>query len=324
MLNNMVGEGINETARVCFARAFSRAAELNIEHHHLSCGAQVLDFGVATAGGLQAGLDLARICMAGKAEVSLVAGSREVWPGSWVQVTTDAPVEACMLSQYAGWPVKAGSFFAMGSGAMRVRRGKEELLHKLGAADSHEIAVGTLECDRLPDEVTVQAMAVECKVPPQALRLAVAPTRSIAGCVQVVARSVETALHKLYELGFPLAAVRSAYGLAPLPPATPDFALGIGRTNDAILYGGHVTLWVDADDSQVSSVGRLLPSSASRDYGAPFAEVFARYDHDFYKVDPGLFSPAEVTVLNLRSGCSWKFGGLREDLIASSFATELN
>jgi methenyltetrahydromethanopterin cyclohydrolase len=324
MASNSVGEGINETARVCFARALSRSAELHLEHHHMQCGAQVLDFGVSARGGLQAGLELARICMAGRAEVSLVAGSRDVWAGPWVQVATDTPLEACMLAQYAGWPVKAGSFFAMGSGAMRVRRGKEELLLKLGASDSHEMAVGTLECDTLPDELTLQAMAVECKVPPQGLRLAVAPTRSIAGCVQVVARSVETSLHKLYELGFPLTAVCSAHGVAPLPPATPNFALGIGRTNDAILYGGHVTLWVDADDGEVTRVGPQLPSSASRDYGAPFAEVFARYDHDFYKVDPGLFSPAEVMVINVRSGNSWKYGGLREDLIASSFATELN
>lgn len=323
MTISRVGDGINETARACFARAHSRETELNIASHHMDCGAQLLDFGVSVPGGLQAGIELATICMAGKAQVSLVAGCRETWAGPWVQVVTDAPLQACMLAQYAGWPVKAGSFFAMGSGPMRVRRGKEEVLKFLHAGDSHELAVGTLECDRLPDEVTVQAMAVECKVEPQAMRLAVAPTRSIAGCVQVVARSVETALHKLFKLEFPLTAVRSAYGLAPLPPGTPDFAMGIGRTNDAILYGGHVTLWVDADDELVSKVGPHLPSSASRDYGAPFAEVFAKYDHDFYKVDPGLFSPAEVVVVNLKTGRSWRFGGLREDLIASSFATEL-
>ena len=84
-----------------------------------------------------------------------------------------------------------------------------------------------------------------------------------------------------------------------------------------------MTLWVDAEDEHIAELGPQLPSSASRDYGAPFAEIFARYEFDFYQVDPGLFSPAEVLLINLRSGRSWRFGGVREDLLASSFATEL-
>ncbi len=88
------------------------------------------------------------------------------------------------------------------------------------------------------------------------------------------------------------------------------------------LYGAQVSLWVDADDEQIVELGPQLPSCASSDYGAPFAEVFKRYNHDFYKVDPGLFSPAQVLILNLRSGRSWTFGEIRPDLLASSFATE--
>ncbi len=317
------GEGLNRAAHDVFARAQERSTELRIQATKLACGAHLLDFGVHTAGGLQAGVALATICMAGKARISVTNGDRDTWAGPWIQVATDHPVEACMLSQYAGWPVKVGKYFAMGSGSMRVRRGREEVLRSLDAGDSQALAVGTLEANKLPDCDVVATIAAECNVPTESVWLAVAPTCCVAGCVQVVARSVETSLHKLFELGFPLQAIHSAYGLAPLPPPTPDFALGIGRTNDAILYGGHVTLWVDADDEQITEVGGQLPSSASRDYGAPFAETFAKYEYDFYKVDPGLFSPAEVLVVNLRSGRSWKFGGLREDLVASSFATEL-
>jgi len=227
-----------------------------------------------------------------------------------------------MLSQYAGWPVKQGDFFAMGSGSMRVRRGREPLLESLHAADSTTLAVGTLECDQLPSDEIVSAMATECSVAPSDMWLAIAPTRSIAGCVQVVARSVETAMHKLHELGFELDQVHAAHGIAPLPPPTPNFAEGIGRTNDAILYGAHVTLWVTGDDDRIAAVCQGLPSCASRDFGSPFAEIFKQYDYDFYKVDPGLFSPAEVTMINLSSGRSWRCGGPRPDLIAKSFGTE--
>lgn len=308
-----------------------RQSELNVCLHELDCGTKVLDCGVNATGGLAAGLDFARICMAGKADVRVANGDRSIWRGTWIQVETDFPVAACMMGQYAGWPVKTTidgdeKFFAMGSGPMRVRRGKEELLLSLAASDADEIAVGTLECDSLPTSGLAVEMAAECGVDPKALCLAVAPTRSVAGCVQVVARSVETSLHKLHELGFPLEQLQSAYGVAPLCPPTPDFAKGIGRTNDAILYGAHVSLWIDAkdsgDDARLAEVGAKLPSSASGDFGEPFAEIFKRYEYDFYKVDPGLFSPAEVLLLNMRTGNSWCFGEPRADLIAKSFQTQ--
>ena len=317
-----LGAGLNQRALSIFQKAITDESALRIKSSKLDCGATLLDFGVDTAGGLEAGLRLASICMAGQADIDIGSGDRGVWSGPWIQVSTEHPVEACMLSQYAGWPVKQGDFFAMGSGSMRVRRGREPLLELLGASDTSSIAVGTLECDRLPDCELVKSIAAECSVAPSEVWLAVAPTRSIAGCVQVVARSVETALHKLHELGFPLAQVHSAYGLAPLPPPTPDFAKGIGRTNDAILYGAHVTLWVSGEDDQIASICEGLPSNASKDFGSPFAEIFKQYDYDFYKVDPGLFSPAEVVMVNLRSGKSWRCGGPRPDLIAKSFGTQ--
>ena len=80
-------------------------------------------------------------------------------------------------------------------------------------------------------------------------------TASIAGSVQVIARSVETALHKMHEIGFDLTQVRSGFGIAPLPPVAADDLVGIGRTNDAMLYGGEVTL---------ATSTRLTPRSLAR------------------------------------------------------------
>lgn len=313
---------LNLAANAVFRESSEQLEQLKCGLVQLENGAQILDFGVGQPGGIQAGIQMARICLADQAMVNVTSGDREVWPGPWVQVATDHPVAACMLSQYAGWPVKTGDFFAMGSGPMRVLRGKEELLKSLAAKDSNEFAVGTLECDVIPGEAVVEAIAGECGVSADRVRLVVAPTRSIAGCVQVVARSVETSLHKLHELGMPLSSVRSAYGIAPLPPPTPSFAKGIGRTNDAILYGAHVSLWLEAEDALIAEVGSKLPSCASADFGKPFAETFKAYEYDFYKVDPGLFSPAEVSILNLSTGKSWRFGQVRADLIAQSFGME--
>ncbi len=314
-------DSLNDSAGRVFARLEANADRMGVRALQADCGAKIVDCGVHCPGGLEAGFELAKLCTADLTAVSLTHGPADLWPGPWIQVTTDQPVRACMYSQYAGWPVKSDGFFAMGSGPMRIRRGREPLLESLEAVDAGELAVGSLECDQIPGDDIVRSIARECGVSPENLRLAIAPTRSIAGCIQVVARSIETPLHKMFELGFDLSLVAAATGLAPLCPPTPDFALAIGRTNDAILYGGQVSLWVQGDDAPLADLARQLPSNASRDFGRPFAEIFQQYDFDFYKIDPHLFSPAQITVVNLSSGRSWRFGECRPDLLKASFGT---
>ncbi len=299
--------------------AIGRQERLRIAVQKMACGASVIDFGVHVAGGVSAGLLLAKICLADRATVELMPADPSIWTGPQIQVTTDEPVLACMASQYAGWPVQAEKFFAMGSGPMRAKRGREPVLDVLKIDDESTEAVGVLECDQIPNDAICRQIAEECGVSCDELTLCVAPTRSIAGTIQVVARSIETSMHKLFELGFDLRQVISGHGSAPLPPPARDFAQGIGRTNDAILYGGRVTLWVDEEDSRIDTLGPKVPSGNSKDWGRPFAEIFRDYNHDFYKVDPGLFSPAEVTFNNLGTGRARSFGSLRPDVVKNSF-----
>src|SRR5690242_9375344 len=246
-------------------------------------GARVLDCGIAAPGGLQAGLGLARVCLAGLGEVALAPGTLADLPCPQVQVATDHPLLACLGSQYAGWQVAVGKYFAMGSGPMRAAYGKEALFDDVPGRERPPVAVGVLETRKPPTEEAVAFLAERVGLPPDRLTLLVAPAASLAGCLQVVARSVETALHKLHELKFDLGQVVSAWGAAPLPPVAADEIAAIGRPNDAILYGGRVVLWVRADDEQLAEVGPKVPSSASPDHGAPFAEVFERYERNFYK-----------------------------------------
>jgi methenyltetrahydromethanopterin cyclohydrolase len=282
-------------------------------------GARVLNCGIDTPGGIQAGLGLARICLANLAEVAIVPGEVAGLCCPVVQVHTDHPVLACMASQYAGWPISVGSYFAMGSGPMRAARGAEELFESLPGREKPPVAVGCLEGRKLPDGAVVEAIAGDLALPASKLTLLIAPAASIAGTVQVVARSVETCLHKLHELKFDLRQVVSAFGTAPLPPVARDETTAIGRTNDAILYGGRVVLWVEADDDELATVGAQVPSSASGDHGEPFAAIFERYGRDFYKIDPLLFSPAEVVFCNLKSGKSHAYGTTEPIVLKHSF-----
>ena len=310
---------LNERAMRLADHMATTAAALRVAVANTPNGARVIDCGIGVKGGLQAGLALARVCLAGQGEVGLLPGDLADLPVPLVQVFSDHPVLACMASQYAGWQVSVGKFFGMGSGPMRAAYGKEELFDHIPGREQSSLAVGVLETQKLPrDEVTAY-LAERLNLPPNKLTLLAAPASSQAGNIQVVARSLETALHKLYELKFDLGQIVSGYGTAPLPPVAADFLGAIGRTNDAILYGGRVVLWVEADDDQLAAIGPKVPSSASSDHGAPFADIFARYQHDFYKIDPLLFSPARITFQNLRSGRSHTFGRIEPEVLRRSF-----
>lgn len=287
-------------------------------------GTTILDFGVEALGGLEAGLVLARVCLADLGSVELRASGE--WPWPVVEVRTDHPVLACLASQYAGWEIKGEGYFAMASGPMRAVAAREPLFAEIGYREAvapglNDRCVGVLEASRFPPAAVCDEIARKCGVSPDRLTLLAAPTRSLAGTVQIVARSVETALHKLHALKFDLDRVVSATGSAPLPPPAASDLGAIGRTNDAILYGGRVVLYVRGEDASLEAIGPQTPSSASRDYGQPFAATLAAYGNDFYKVDPLLFSPAEVTFANLDTGRSWTYGGLNREILRQSFVS---
>ena len=296
------------------------AEKMGVSIIQAPCGAWLFDCGVAAAGGLEAGRQLAEICLADLGTVAFAPSPTEIWPGIAVTVATDSPVRACMASQYAGWQIAVGKYFAMGSGPMRAAAGKEKLFDQIGNREQPAQAVGVLETDKLPSDEACRKIAEDCRVSPENLTLLIARTASLAGTVQIVARTVETALHKLHELGFDLGRIRSGFGVAPLPPVAADDLTGIGRTNDAVLYGGEVTLWLTGDDAELSQLGPQVPSSASRDYGEPFAAIFEHYHRDFYKIDPLLFSPAVVNFVNVQTGKLHRFGQFRPDLLRRSFA----
>ena len=310
---------LNERAAHCCHELTMRQGLLRIQSHQNHPGVVCWDFGGDVEGGLEAGLWLARISLADLGHVRLAPDDPAVWDGPAVTVWTDHPVLACMGAQYAGWKIHHSDYFAMGSGPMRAAVGTEALLEKLKIREATSCAVGVLEASQLPPPDVTEWIAEQCGVSPDGLCLLVAPTASQAGTLQVVARSVETALHKLFDLGFDLQRVVSGFGSAPLPPIAADDMTAIGRTNDAILYGARVTLWVRGDDESLMEIVPQMPSSASRDFGLPFRDVFARANYDFYQIDPHLFSPAVIRLVNLDSGHTFEAGRAHPEILRASF-----
>ena len=312
---------LNARALRRVAALLGAADELRVEARPVAGGGRFVDCGIEARGGFRAGLELARVCLADLAEVAIVPGDVAGRPVPMVQVATDHPILACLGSQYAGWHLSAGKYFALGSGPMRAAApDREAVLRELGVRDEHPGAVvGVVEGRTPPPASVVADVAAACGVSPSSVTLLGAPTASLAGGVQVVARSVETALHKLHALGFDLGRVVAGHGVAPVPPVARDDLAAIGRTNDAILYGARVVLMVTGDDASLADVVARVPSSGSKDHGEPFAAIFARYHHDFYAVDPHLFSPAEVLFQNVETGTTFHAGGPRPDVLARSF-----
>jgi methenyltetrahydromethanopterin cyclohydrolase len=305
----------------------NQADSLNVTEIQLPNGATVVDAGIGPSGSLEAGRLMGEACLAGCGSVDWteVRFGDEVHPG--VRVVVDRPKAGCMASQYAGWAVSldddgSGSgFFAMGSGPARMLYGREPIFEHLGFTESADRAAVIFEGSKLPTEAVAGKIARDCGVTPENLCILIAPTASLAGSVQIAARVVETGLHKLHELGFDLDAVLSGYGTCPVPPVAKSDLRAIGRTNDAVLYGGTVWYTVDCEDTDVERVIEQVPSSSSKDYGTLFYDLFKRYDGDFYKIDPMLFSPAMVTVNNVRSGRVFTAGRTNGELYARSCAS---
>ncbi|SDE84624.1 methenyltetrahydromethanopterin cyclohydrolase [Variovorax sp. CF079] len=309
------GLSVNLLAQPLVERLLADADALGLHVRRDDTGVHIVDAGIEARGSMAAGLRIGEICMGGLGHAHLRSGgSAEGWP-TWLDVRSSQPVLACLGSQYAGWSLSATKeetggkkFFSLGSGPARALAVKEKLFAELGYRDRADFGVLVLEVDRTPPKIVVDKLLRDCDLPAQALTLILTPTTSLAGTTQVVARVLEVALHKAHELGYALADIVDGDASAPLPSPSSDGVEAMGRTNDAILYGGRVHLTVRGDDDAARALARALPSRNSRDYGRSFAEIFKEVAYDFYKIDGALFAPAEVWVSNLDSGNTWHGG----------------
>ena len=287
-------------------------------------GARMVDAGASVRGSIEAGRRMAEICLGGLGTVTISpSGPVSSWPYSVVVHATD-PVIACLGSQYAGWSLADetgdSGFFALGSGPGRAVAVVEDLYQELGYRDSATRTALVLEAASGPPASVVAKVAEAAGLRPEDVTFIFAPTQSLAGSTQVVARVLEVALHKAHTVGFDLHKIVDGIGSAPLSPQHPDFIQAMGRTNDAIIYGGRVQLFVEADEADARQLAEQLPSTNSSDHGSPFAEIFGRVNGDFYKIDGALFSPAEVIVTSVTTGKSFRGGRLMPELVEASFA----
>ncbi len=308
-------------ARLADALAEPGAA-LGVEVKRLANGARLVDAGVAVPGSIEAGRLYAECCMGGLGRVEVAAAALGGATILEARVAVDHPLYACMASQYAGWKIQVKKFFAIGSGPARSLAAAEPLFERFPMKSRSDSTVLLLETSALPGADVADHVAARCGLSPDRLTLIAAATGSLAGCTQIAARSVETALHKLLELGFDLTTIVSGAGTCPLAPGVPDPLRAIGRTNDAVLYGARVSLWTRTSNEAIERVIDRVPSSSSKDYGRLFYDLFKERGGDFYAIDPLLFSPAQVTLLNSTTGRVFSRGTVDEAMLRKSFGID--
>ncbi|HET9538895.1 MAG TPA: methenyltetrahydromethanopterin cyclohydrolase [Mesorhizobium sp.] len=300
---------LNDNAQRIAESMIRDAERLRISAFKGSLGETLIDAGANVTGGIEAGLRMAECAMGGLGSIALVMErASDKWPFS-VEVRSSQPVLACLGSQYAGWNLSSEGYFAMGSGPARALARVEPLFTTLSYRDAASAAVLVLETAEPPPKEVVEKVARATALPVEKLTFLFAPTQSLAGSVQIVSRVLEVALHKANDLKFPLDDIIDGIGAAPIPAPHPDFLTAMGRTNDAIIYGGIAQLFVRGSAAAAQALAQQLPSSASRDYGQPFAKIFKQFKGDFYAIDPLLFSPAEVIVTAIESGDTFRAGG---------------
>jgi len=312
--------GLNARAVEMIQWGVEHAEELGILTEKHSTGATIIDLGIKAKGGLAAGKFMTEVCLGGlgKTLVTTMDYGEIALPS--IHVETDFPALATLGAQFAGWQIKTQDYFAMGSGPARAIALKpKELYQKIAYSERSENAVLVLEADKYPTEEALKVIAEECEMTAADIYTLVAPTSSMAGAVQISGRVVESGIHRLSELGLDPKLILYGCGYAPISPIHPNAAKAMGRTNDAITYGGATFYSVNSDDDKkLSELVNRAPSSASKDYGRPFYEVFKAANFDFYKIDPGIFAPASFAVTNVRSGITYTAGKINPLLLKQS------
>jgi methenyltetrahydromethanopterin cyclohydrolase len=307
---------VNEMALDIVEDMMDYEEELRINSKRLENGATIIDCGINTPGGYEAGIMYTKVCMGGLADVDIYTDTIKEIPFVFIKEYTDSPAIACLGSQKAGWQIKVGDYFAIGSGPARALALKpKETYEVIEYEDDAEYAVISLETNKLPNEEVMEYIAKECDVEPEDVYAVIAPTASIVGSVQVSGRVTETAIYRMTELGYNPNLIISAAGRCPIAPVLEDSLKAMGATNDSIMYYGSVYMMV----KEYNDILRSVPSCESRDYGSSFYEIFKKANYDFYKIDASLFAPAQIAINDVSTGKTYVHGKLNAEVLFQSY-----
>ncbi|MBY9006330.1 MAG: methenyltetrahydromethanopterin cyclohydrolase [Candidatus Lokiarchaeota archaeon] len=327
---------INNIAKKLVQEIIDNKDIYNANIQELKNNATIIDMKNAS---LEGGRLFAEICMGGLGTINFSEFTINSHSLPSVNIYTNYPIIACMASQLAGWSVKLKKqieidgkikkkiiFDSLGSGPARAKSKIErELFEEITYNDDSDCAIILFETSQQPNEEVMQMIADKCNVDTDKTFALYAPTASLTGSIQIAARIVETGIHKLYEIGFPIEIIQIGFGTTSIAPIAKNDKEAMGRTNDSIIAGGMVYYTVNIDKEKEKKIFNLIkkaPANKSSSYGKPFTEIFKDVNYNFYNIDPGLFAPAIFTITNLKTGNTITSGALNMDLLKNSYGIE--
>ena len=311
---------INEKAVKIVKKIIAGKQKLDVNVYEVN-SSTIIDCGVKSKGSIKAGLLVGEICMGGLAEINVFKNT-SFENNLFIKVQSDKPVIACLGSQYAGWRIKLNDFYALGSGPARaISRVEKELYNRINYKDDYFKSVIFLETSMIPKPKVVKYISDACRVDAGNMYILIARTSSLVGSVQIASRVLETAIHRLMHLDFPLNRIVAGEGVCPIPPVAKSDQHAMGVTNDAIIMMGDVTLTVEGLEDEFIKAGvESMVSTSSPGFGKPFIEILEEAAYDFYKINPSIFSPAKITIVNRDSGHSFQSGWLNWEAYKKTIA----
>ena len=326
---------MNELAKQIVDNIIQNKEIYNAEIINLDNGSTILDMTKASwVGGKLVG----EICMGGLGTVEFSSYNLDGHYIPSVNVYTSEPIISCIASQLAGWNVKLKKevekegqmkkkviFQSLGSGPARAKSKVEKIFEEFDYTDDSNCAVIVFETSKLPNEEVMGIVATKCRVDPNNTYAVCAPTACLTGSIQVAARIVETGIHKLHEIKFPIDIINDGFGTTTIAPIAKDDLGAMGRTNDSISAAGltYYTINVEKDkEEELFELLKKAPANTSHSYGKPFLETFKAADYNFYDIDPGLFAPAKYTITNIKTGKSLTVGKVNHELLKQSYGLD--
>jgi methenyltetrahydromethanopterin cyclohydrolase len=142
---------VNRLAWKILEKLCANAEFYGVKVEKTSSGTTIVDAGINAKGGFQAGKLVTEICMGGcgKAQIINKQYGNAEFPSIFVH--TDYPTIATLGSQFAGWQIKEGDYFAIGSGPARALALKpKEIYEEIGYKDDFYKGIIVLETDKPP------------------------------------------------------------------------------------------------------------------------------------------------------------------------------
>ena len=304
---------INKRAMEIVRTIIKEKEALNIGVFTLKNGSTVIDMGVNYTGGYQAAKHLVEITLGGLGYLQYGNFDLDGLELPQVEIYVDSPVIACLSSQLSGWTLpelKTDNIVPLISGPIRTIVKEDSFAKAFPYEDKSDEVVVALQGGLIPDVKLTDYLASKSGVDPDKVYVLTAATGSLAGMVNVVARTLETSLWRLHDLGFNPEKVISAWGKAPIPPISKDEYTSMIRSNTYVYYGGTVGLTVDCDDKEITDILTkvVLSKETTEQYGMPFGKLLEEANGNIFEMTKFVHSVAKVIFYNIRSGNTFRCG----------------